>query len=109
LQLQLCTRLTHKSARGHVPDMLLATKMTSEMMQGELERTRAEKKRLEHDLNAVMLGLRVCPEIVAGAIRKASTAQDKEVRTLVFAWLGALQDFLPASFFFFLNQAVCSP
>jgi hypothetical protein len=49
-----------------------------------LERTRAEKKKLEHDLNAVMLGLRVCPEIVAGAIRKASAGKDKEVSHPLF-------------------------
>ena len=52
--------------------------------QTELERTRAEKKKLEHDLNAVMLGLRVCPEIVAGAIRKASAGKDKEVSHPLF-------------------------
>jgi hypothetical protein len=47
-------------------------KKLKKLTQAELERVRAENRQLEEDFNAVLLGLKVCPEVVEGAAARLS-------------------------------------
>lgn len=54
------------------PVSSLHRKRLREIAQAELERVRAENKQLEEDFNAVLIGLKVCPEVVEGTAARLS-------------------------------------